>query len=258
MATQLTITGNPARPSLPSTSRIVLDGTNPVINRTCPTIATLAQSSPTFLSDYKISSSATPTAAEDTWTNLNQFITSFPQTLEGTIPITNPPSPSNPNDQIVSFYLPYLQNTYLPVLRYVRQCLEESRAPNYDSLLEQKSVTEESKDRLESIKTPEQRVSYYEGWFPLIRPISEGALFALFGVGLLFMILAIGVFLKMGGIEFQITIPTFFISSEYGSESGYMKYIYIGATLGIAAGILIYGYYNRNWFGGPKKDTMKG
>lgn len=253
----LTITNSTARPSLPNTEKIVLDGANPVINRTCPTIASLAQTSPTFYSDYKITAT-NPTAANDTYTNISQFLTSFPQTLEGTVTVTNPPSTTNDNDQIVGVYLPYLENTYLPTVRYVRQCLEESSTPNYDSLLLQKGITAESKDRLDSIKTPEQRVSYYEGWFPLIRPISEAGLFALFGVGLLFMILALGVFLRLGGIEFHITLPTVFVNTGYGGESGYMKYVYIGAVVGSIIGVVLYGYYKLNWFGGPKKDGMKG
>ncbi len=241
--------------SLPSVTQISTSGPSSVTARTSEQIVSQANqsaTSTTFLSDYKINS-ATPAPTNinelDTYTNVNTFltniITSRGASTEGTIDTTN-----TGNASILS-YLTYLDTTYLPTLRFVRQSLQEAQTPDYSALQNQRAITEESKSRYDSIKTPERRVSYYESWFPLVRPISEPGLFGLFGAGLLLLFLAIGFFLRLGGVEFQLILPTFFADSV-GEGGGYMRYVYIGLVLGIATGLLVYAYYEKGWFGGPK------
>jgi hypothetical protein len=124
-----------------------------------------------------------------------------------------------------------------------------------EELEAQKAKTEESRLRLESIKSPEEKVSYYEGWFPLFRPMTETMIFTLFGTGLLLLLVGLAVFLKMGGIslEFQVVgvggagtgagfDPTLFFMNNKGILIG-------GVALGIGAAIGFIG----GWFGKAKE-----
>lgn len=246
--TGLTGTPNARTVNINNLSQITSD----VTGRTSQAIVQAAtQNASTFLAGYKIDSAPNPSIVNDTYTNINQFVTDFLTSTEGTVDITSATAPQH-NKDIVNTYLPYLENTYLPVLQFVRQSLAESQTPDYTQLKEQRSVTDEAKSRAESIRVPEQRVSYYESWFPLVRPISEPGLFALFGIGLLFMFVAIGFFLRLSGVEFQLILPTLFESS-YDGGGGMTRYLYIGMILGVIVGLLVYAYYERGWFGGKVK-----
>lgn len=67
---------------------------------------------------------------------------------------------------------------------------------------------DEAKARYEMIMNPEQKVGYYEGWFPIFRPMKESALFGVFGAGLFLLILSILVFLNMNGVSISVELPT--------------------------------------------------
>ena len=67
----------------------------------------------------------------------------------------------------------------------------------------EKDNTETSKLRLESIQSPEEKVGYYESWFPLNRPLNDISLFVLFGFSIFFLLLSVTMFLRMGGVEFN-------------------------------------------------------
>ena len=230
--------------TLNNTDQISTSDSNPIHTRTCGNILSLASNTVGFLSEYKISNTS-PTPANDTYTNVNQFVADLGTLTSGTV-VSN----SIGNSPIVNIYLPYLEDVYLPVLQNVKNCLQESSIPDYNKLKDQRQVTDESKSRFESIKNPERQVSYFEGWFPLVRPISERALFLLFGIGMAFMLLAVGVFLRLSGVQISFIMPTF--TSEYGT-SDYTKYLPLGGIAGVIVGILMWGYYNRGWFGGQKQ-----
>ena len=234
--------------------------TTPISNQTKLTDATTlgrtsdqivseaTKNSSRFLSDYKIDASNTSTANTDIFTNVNQFVSSLPSTAEG---VVNTGDGRDVNRSLVNDYLPYLETNYLPLLRFVRQSLAESKRPDYTLLQEQKATTDESKSRVETIKAPEKRVSYFEGWFPLVRPISEPGLFALFGIGLLFLFVAIALFLRLGGVQFQLILPTFFASDTMPID--YTRFIYVGGIAGVIVGVSLWGYYTKGWFGGKQE-----
>jgi len=143
-------------------------------------------------------------------------------------------------DDINSF-LTSIETTSLPVLRLVKSCLEEDNQLDKTEYNSAKATAEESKLRLDSILTPERHLSYYDGWFPIIRPMHETSLFGLFGTALFMIIVAVLIFLRMGGINIQIHIPELVlpVPSASASSSPY-PYVFGGLAAGFLATYVAY------------------
>jgi hypothetical protein len=135
----------------------------------------------------------------------------------------------------VNTFITALQTTYLPVIRLVQSCLREATQVDRAEYNAAKAEAEESNLRLKSILTPEQHLSYYDGWFPLIRPMSESALFGIFGAALFMLILSILVFLRMTGVQIQLQIPEITNFPDWLTLPPYASYYIYG---GIAAGLI--------------------
>jgi hypothetical protein len=144
--------------------------------------------------------------------------------------ITSKPGYSNVNTFITG-----LQTTYLPVIRLAENCLREATQVDRAAYNAAKAAAEESNLRLKSILNPEQHLSYYDGWFPLIRPMSEKALFGIFGAALFMLILSILVFLRMSGVQIQLQIPEITNMPSWLTLPPYASYYIYG---GIAAGLI--------------------
>ena len=135
----------------------------------------------------------------------------------------------------VNTFITGLQTTYLPVIRLADSCLREATQVDRSAYNEAKAKAEESNLRLKSILTPEQHLSYYDGWFPLIRPMTEKALFGIFGAALFMLILSILVFLRMTGVQIQLQIPEIMNMPSWLTLPPYTSYYIYG---GIAAGLI--------------------
>jgi hypothetical protein len=136
-----------------------------------------------------------------------------------------------------------LNDGIVPQYRLINTCLGEAVEANVKVWKEQKEGTEESRDRYESLLHPERNVSYYEGWFPLFRPMTETALFVLFSIGAFLVLVSLALFLRMSGIQFQIQLP---FGGDGGFDlEGYKPYIYTSVGFGIGIGII---GYARGWF----------
>jgi hypothetical protein len=135
----------------------------------------------------------------------------------------------------VNTFITGLQTTYLPVIRLAESCLKEATQVDRSAYNEAKAKAEESNLRLKSILNPEQHLSYYDGWFPLIRPMSEKALFGIFGAALFMLILSILVFLRMTGVQIQLQIPEITNMPDWLTLPPYASYYIYG---GIAAGLI--------------------
>lgn len=134
-------------------------------------------------------------------------------------------------------------NSQVQKLAYIANCIAEQNDAT-DSLYSNTKQLEVSKDRYEQLKSPETRVSYYEGTFPIFRPIGQSTLFILFGVGLFLMLLSILFFLRTQGVEIQLIMPQTTILSGISSIFvGQTTYIGIAATFGIILGYLLHIYY---------------
>lgn len=136
----------------------------------------------------------------------------------------------------INAYLTTLENTQLPVQRVVNSCLREANEPNVAELEQNRKLRDESKARYEAIRAPEQRTSYYEGWFPLFRPMTEQSLFILFGCALFLLLTSAALFLRMRGIELKVEIPEMMF---FGFDvTPYRGYLVAGSIFGVL-GVLV-------------------
>lgn len=152
------------------------------------------QNTNAFLDDYKL-------------TELNNKLKFFQNstqlaTYDKTVDISQKPGYATINTHLTS-----IENTYMPIYRLVASCISEDAGGDKGRYNEAKATAEESKARLESIRTPEQHLSYYDGWFPLFRPMTETSLFFLFGSAIFMLLVSILLFLRMGGVQIQVYIP---------------------------------------------------
>lgn len=108
------------------------------------------------------------------------------------------------------------------------------------SYTDQKKITETAKLRLESIQSPEEKVSYYEGWFPLNRPLNDVSLFVLFSLSILFLLISVSVFLRMGGVEFNFLAQPTGGFAAFLAQFGFMLETYrLPILYGLGTGALI-------------------
>lgn len=201
------------------------------VPNTCATILSSARRSgtkDTFLSLYKLNE--IKTNLQDLKTKLSAPNVDQLQPIE-----------SKAGYSDVNSYITQIESSQLPIQRLVSKCLKEEMEVDVES---EKAKVEESKSRYEAIMAPEQRVSYYEGWFPLFRPMSESALFGIFGAGLALLLLSILLFLRMQGVQLRIDFPELFLAGF--DLSPYTGYIYGATGLGIALAFL--GHFYFKWY----------
>jgi hypothetical protein len=214
-------------------------GANPTtVPLTCPAIlAAVKTNTPTsFLQVYSMPAMLT---------NLQTFYTSLTTNVDPIQPITD----TNSLEKIRQ-YLTSIDTVQIPILNLVKSCTgEASQSVSMDNYAAAKERMTTSQERLEFIQTPEQNVSYYEGWFPLFRPIVRPALFILFSVSLTLFLLSIILLLRMNGIELKLVFPEVSIN-PYGQAGGIPTSYKAVTGAAIVVGGLV-GYYGskNGWFG---------
>lgn len=74
-----------------------------------------------------------------------------------------------------------------------------------------KDQYEVAKQRAESIHTPEQKTSDYEGWFPIGRTMRSTSLFILIGFSIFFTLFFFGLLMSLLGFQIQLSwmVPQF-------------------------------------------------
>ena len=168
----------------------------------------------TFLARYKI---------KDLTTNIQGFRDGLLGSGADQLQLTS----NSPQKATVNNYMNTVQTSQLPILRLVDSCLFEATNPDYNSLQKTQDKVDVSKTRLDAILESNNKVSYYEGWFPLFRPMSEVSLFSLFAVSIFALLFSISVFLRLNGVELELIIPG---GSEFSTES-FVPYVKIGSIL---------------------------
>lgn len=129
-------------------------------------------------------------------------------------------------------------------LAFVANCVTEQTDPT-DALYSAKKQLETSKGRYDELHSPETRVSYYEGTFPIYRPVGQTTLFVLFGAGLFLILLSLLCFMKTQGIELQLIIPASVVlpgTSISSLFAGHYAYIGIACLAGIVLGYFLHVY----------------
>lgn len=155
-----------------------------------------------------------------------------------------------PSLEDVSSYLDGVTNTDIPYVEYMCNCIEDQeKRVDLEEYTSTKESLQESKERLEFIKNPENYVSPYEGWFPLQRPMKDASLFVLFGIGLFVLLCSVALFLRTQGVQISITVPSIEMGYSPGIISGMyylytvtMRYLPIGLLIGVLLGYFIYLY----------------
>jgi hypothetical protein len=200
-------------------------------------LATVQTSVNNFLLNYGISA----TAETSLTTKLTNLKTQLDPADQGQL-LTE--KPGYDDTQIsgsnVKAFITSLQNSYLPMIRLVDTCMRENVEVDQSALIKAKDTLNESKTRYESIVNPERNVSYYEGWFPIVRPMSEPALFGLFGAAIFMLLVSILIFLRLSGVQLEIQIP----ESTFALPPNASYYMYGGAAAGII-GAVAYGYMRK-------------
>jgi hypothetical protein len=170
-------------------------------------------------------------------TGLSQASINANQTLSET--------PGTPYAHLNTF-LTSLETSEKVKLNLAAICQAESKTLDLQDYDAAKQTTEESKLRLDGIRNSDTNVSYYEGWFPLFRPMSETALFSLFSVSIALLLSAIAIYLRMQGIELQVTMPVGSggLMVLLASLQQYSSYIWFAIAAGLAIG---FAAYKMNW-----------
>lgn len=121
-----------------------------------------------------------------------------------------------PTGDILNYLAKFYTNSnesveQLTLLKGVRAGVLEKYGNQSDVTLtelnQKKKDLDEAKTRYEAIKDPEQKVGYYEGWFPIFRPMRESSLFGVFGAGLFLLLISIFMFLNMNGVSVSVELP---------------------------------------------------
>jgi hypothetical protein len=105
----------------------------------------------------------------------------------------------------INNYLNILRTTQIPVLNLVNDCISQANLADPTDLSKASAKFDTSLSRYQTMDSA--RVSYYEGWFPIHRPLKIVSMFVLFALGMLFIIVSILFFLQMKGIQVKIDIP---------------------------------------------------
>jgi hypothetical protein len=211
-------------------------GSTPVPT-TCAAIVSAAKqvTAQNFLQLYKLSDSSNdPTQRNN---DLKNNLSLFRDAIIGSN-IDQLQQIQSPNFPIIQKYLDAVNISQIPVLQQVNQCLRETTTPDTSEYVSQLNDTSESKVRLDSIKNMDTEISYYEGWFPLFRPMKEVTLFALFATSILLILLGIAIFLHLAGVDLDIKFPSFDLGSNGEETTSYTLYILIGIGLSTFVGLL--------------------
>ena len=80
-------------------------------------------------------------------------------------------------------------------------------------------TSNEAKERAQLLDKPYSKTTRWETWFPLGRPLEKNSLPVLLSIALLFLVLSLGMFLRLADIELKLHF--FEHASGFGYLSGY-------------------------------------
>ena len=87
-----------------------------------------------------------------------------------------------------------------------------------EELESMEKVAKEAEERAEALEKPYSKTTVWEAWFPLGRPLQQTSLPVLLSFALLFLVLSLGMFLRLAQIELRFG---FLQNSGSGYLSGY-------------------------------------
>lgn len=87
---------------------------------------------------------------------------------------------------------------------YTKQKDLENKRKELD---EKEQIAKDAKERARLLKDPYAKISVWETWFPLGRPLRQESVPVLLSLSIFFLTLSLGMFLRLGGIELGLRIP---------------------------------------------------
>jgi hypothetical protein len=195
---------------------------------TCRTIISAATTSPihAFLARFNLGSAST---------NLNWQLQAFYNAIQKADQ-SEQIDYSTGDGKTLNENLSAVENRILPTLELANSCLTENAQIDMTSYNAAKAKAAKSSARLLAIQTPETHLSYYT-WFPIIRPMTETALFVIFGFAILLFIVSILIFLRMQGVFIELHIPETSIGSMEGFTLPPNAIYYVNA--GLLVGLIV-------------------
>jgi len=186
-----------------------------------------------FLNVYKLN---TPQSIQQ----LSDFVGALSSpTIDQTLVVDSVTGYSN-----LDSYLNEMETSQVPIIRNVANCLHETTSKDPTTLVKAKENYDTSKERYELITNEDHRVSYFEGWFPITRPLTVTTLYILFAVGLFFIIVSILLFLSMQGVELKFILPVSASTTTFAFTdlTKYARYgsVAVGGCIVGAAGVAVY------------------
>lgn len=87
------------------------------------------------------------------------------------------------------------------------------------NVTEMETTSQEAKERADLLNQPYSKTTRWEGWFPLGRPLQQNSLPVLLSFALFFLVLALGMFLRMLSVQLKMEwfqVPGSGVLSGYG------------------------------------------
>lgn len=122
-------------------------------------------------------------------------------------------------EQGVSVWQQCLQDEILHKQKYADQIynLQKEVQEKQDAVNSMEGVAKEAEERAKLLEEPYTKTTKWEGWFPLGRPLQQTSLPVLLSFALLFLVLSLGMFLRLAQISLRLEFFT-------NSGTGYSRY----------------------------------
>ena len=83
----------------------------------------------------------------------------------------------------------------------IQKTLDEKR----EELKDKEEIAAQAKERASLLEKPYNKTTVWEAWFPLGRPLKKESVPVLLGLSIFFLVLSLGIFLRLASIELQFT-----------------------------------------------------
>jgi hypothetical protein len=83
----------------------------------------------------------------------------------------------------------------------IQKTLEQKR----EELKDKEEIAAQAKERASLLEKPYNKTTVWEAWFPLGRPLKKESVPVLLGLSIFFLVLSLGLFLRLASIELQFS-----------------------------------------------------
>lgn len=99
-----------------------------------------------------------------------------------------------------------MQEDIIQKQRYSGQLygLQQDIAAQENNVKEMEQIANESQERSDTLDAPYSKTTRWQTWFPLGRPLQQRSLPVLISFALLFLVLSLGMFLRLASIDLQL------------------------------------------------------